>query len=56
MGPSALALMRALHAPLPPDERVVAMRRAYRRVATALQRAQAQTVLRAAQPGAGAFG
>ena len=56
MGPSALALMRALHAPLPPDERVVAMRRAYRRVATALQRAQAQTALRAPQPGAGVFG
>ena len=55
MGPSGLALMRALHAPLPPDERVVAVRRAYRRVATALQRAQAQTVLRAAQPGGGAL-
>ena len=49
MGPAGLALMRTLHGQLPPGEKAVAMRRAYRRVATALQRAQAQTVLRASQ-------
>ena len=47
MGPAGVALLRALHSGLPPDQRAVAMRRAYRRVAMALQRDQAQTVLRA---------